>query len=101
MITIIGTLVLGGLGFAAGYFSGVVSAEFAALVAILIWWALRFRRAMGIGEHIEELRDEQCDRFDDWRNLGKLKGTSDERNRIAREIDYANEDIDRLNLIKW
>ena len=101
MKTLIGTLVLGTIGFGIGYFSNVVSGEFLALLFIVVWLGLRFKRATGIGDHIYDLEDGQQVRYDDWKNLGEIKGTSDERNRLVHEIDDVNEDMDNLTLIKW
>ena len=75
----------------------------AALVVGIIVFLYRAKRAAGISLHLDELLDEQSDRYDDWRELGKLKpeDRAGERNRVARKIDATNEDIDNLKKIRW
>lgn len=104
MYTVIYTLIaMLVVGVSLTRFDSPVDPVTGALVAGIIVLLFRAKRAYGISLHLDELMDEQSQRYDDWNALGKLNPGErrSERNNIAREIDATNEDLDNLNRIRW
>jgi hypothetical protein len=101
MKTLIGLVAFLGLGALLAHFSGVIPAEFGAGLFATFWITLRLIRYFGIRKEIQYLGEANGRAMQDWEGLGKVTGSTSERNEIIRQVDRANKDAGALKRIQW
>ena len=101
MKTVLLTLAVGLIFALTAYATELVAPSTAFLVGAMLVFALRVKRALGIGVEIDYLEDRLSDRYDEHYQVGGRGADSETMNDITREIDATNKDRDNLKRRKW